>query len=159
MNGSSFVEQSEGDKEDLLLRSRVFYFNRWVQISYAVPVIANQSFSVAGSLLDVDDVRKHIQNANLTSHPIVLPSEPSTAAPNAAEESRVLSFAELKELIEQGKTDQIPNNRVIPNELSVCTRFEILVLFLTSKPRIERTTKRIRLICEEETLGEVKAAV
>ena len=38
-------------------------------------------------------------------------------------EPRALSFAEIKELIEQGKTDQIPNNRVIPDELSVRPSF------------------------------------
>lgn len=46
--------------------------------------------------------------------------DPSTAAPNLfPSEPRALSLAELKELIEQGKTDQIPNNRVIPDILSV----------------------------------------
>lgn len=35
------------------------------------------------------------------------------------EESRALTFAELKELIEQGKTDNIPNNRLIPDNLNV----------------------------------------
>jgi len=33
------------------------------------------------------------------------------------EEVRTLTFAELKTLIEQGKTDGIPNNKVIPNVL------------------------------------------
>lgn len=42
--------------------------------------------------------------------------EPSLAP---ADESRTLSFAELKALIEEGKTDEIPNNRQIPNELNV----------------------------------------
>lgn len=43
----------------------------------------------------------------------------SISGAQAGEEPRVLTFTELKELIEQGKTDQIPNNRVIPNVLSV----------------------------------------
>lgn len=34
---------------------------------------------------------------------------------------RVLSFAELKELIESGRVDQIPNNKFIPEKLSVST--------------------------------------
>lgn len=37
-----------------------------------------------------------------------------------AEETHTLSFAELQELITQGKTDQIPNNKQIPDALSVC---------------------------------------
>ena len=37
----------------------------------------------------------------------------------AGEETGTLTFAELKTLIEQGKTDGIPNNKVIPNILNV----------------------------------------
>lgn len=61
------------------------------------------------------------------------------ASEPATEEPRVLSFAELKELIEQGKTDQIPNNRVIPNELSV--RISLGALILRSD--MEGTQKEI----------------
>ena len=35
------------------------------------------------------------------------------------EEIRILTFAELKALIEEGKTDLIPNNKDIPEALSV----------------------------------------
>ena len=42
----------------------------------------------------------------------------STSEPPAGE-ARTLSFAELQELITQGKTDQIPNNKQIPDALSV----------------------------------------
>ena len=34
-------------------------------------------------------------------------------------ETRILTFAELKELIESGKMDQIPNNKVISEALNV----------------------------------------
>lgn len=37
----------------------------------------------------------------------------------AGEETGTLTFTELKALIEQGKTDGIPNNKVIPNNLNV----------------------------------------
>lgn len=37
----------------------------------------------------------------------------------AGEETHILTFAELKALIEQGKTDGIPNNKLIPNILNV----------------------------------------
>lgn len=45
----------------------------------------------------------------------------STSAPetNVHDEARVLTFAELQELIESGRVDQIPNNKVIPESLSV----------------------------------------
>lgn len=47
-----------------------------------------------------------------------------TAAPptsnSGGDEPHTLTFAQLQALIEQGKTDEIPNNKVIPNILSVC---------------------------------------
>ena len=59
-------------------------------------------------------------NKNNNALPNAIPTEESSPAiPELADEPRTLSFAELKTLIEQGKTDQIPNNRDIPNELSV----------------------------------------
>lgn len=39
--------------------------------------------------------------------------------PMAEEETRILSFDELRELILHGKTDQIPNNKDIPDKLNV----------------------------------------
>ena len=48
-------------------------------------------------------------------------NDSQTAQPRqaAGEEARTLTFAELKALIDQGKTDGIPNNKVIPNVLNV----------------------------------------
>ena len=34
--------------------------------------------------------------------------------------ARTLTFTELQALIEQGKTDKIPNNKHIPDDLNVC---------------------------------------
>ena len=34
--------------------------------------------------------------------------------------ARTLTFTELQTLIEQGKTDKIPNNEHIPDDLNVC---------------------------------------
>ena len=48
--------------------------------------------------------------------------------PSAADESRVLSFAELKSLIELGKTDQIPNNKHIPDAINVRHSLSVLKL-------------------------------
>lgn len=39
--------------------------------------------------------------------------------PNQDDENRVLTFAELKELIETGNVDKIPNNKIIPERLNV----------------------------------------
>ena len=39
--------------------------------------------------------------------------------PPATDENHVLTFAELKELIESGNVDKIPNNKIIPETLNV----------------------------------------
>lgn len=41
------------------------------------------------------------------------------APSTAGEETHILSFEELRELILHGKTDQIPNNKDIPEKLNV----------------------------------------
>lgn len=53
----------------------------------------------------------------------------------AREEVPTLSFAELKALIEQGKTDGIPNNKFIPNTLNVSLRPKPLSHYFRSKPQ------------------------
>lgn len=49
------------------------------------------------------------------------PKEDKATAPKTNNEARVLTFAELQNLIESGKVDQIPNNKVIPEGLNVST--------------------------------------
>lgn len=81
----------------------------------------------------VDDVLQRLPsvsgNASVTQQSTAATTVPSSSdmvqTAGAENETRTLSFAELTELIQQGKTDQIPNNRDIPNELNVC-------LFVTS---------------------------
>lgn len=41
---------------------------------------------------------------------------------SSPDESRILTFSEIKALIEQGKIDQIPNNEHIPDAINVCGR-------------------------------------
>lgn len=48
-------------------------------------------------------------------------AEPEQQQQAVAEDVHTLSFAELKALIEQGKTEGIPNNKLIPNVLNVST--------------------------------------
>lgn len=77
---------------------------------------------IAGTSIDLDEARTAAEN--VADPPDVTRSvaEPSPRTADASdEEPRMLSLAELTELIEQGKTDEIPNNRKIPNDLSVCT--------------------------------------
>ena len=65
-----------------------------------------------GTSLTVDDITS-VNGTSATS------SELSSSEVEESE-ARTLTFTELKELIESGKTDQIPNNRHIPNDLHVC---------------------------------------
>jgi len=64
-----------------------------------------------------------MSHCRMTRHALTLEnicetSLTTTPAP-AADESRTLTFAELKDLIEEGKTDQIPNNRYISEAINV----------------------------------------
>lgn len=49
----------------------------------------------------------------------VSPSADSISEREVQPESRILTFAELQHLIESGKVDQIPNNKIIPDKLNV----------------------------------------
>lgn len=83
---------------------------------------------VTGSSIDVEDIRPHLQN-HQNAAPV---SNGPLAQASSTESSRELTFLELKELIEQGKTDQIPNNRNIPNVLSVRNSILALVISITA---------------------------
>ncbi|KIM41385.1 hypothetical protein M413DRAFT_445404 [Hebeloma cylindrosporum] len=82
-------------KEEMVRRTRVFYFNR-----------------ITGSTITMDEAREYeLSLLSSTSQ-----STKGVVEPN--EEDRVLTFAELKELIETGNVDKIPNNKIIPERLN-----------------------------------------
>jgi hypothetical protein len=81
----------------MLLKTRVFYFNR-----------------ITGNSLTIEEARQ-AESGNLDR---ALYSR-SPDAQGHTEEAPVLSFAQLKELIESEKIDQIPNNKLIPTGLNV----------------------------------------
>lgn len=98
---------STEEREEILRRTRVFYFNK-----------------TSGNSITLDEAREydqHSQKGSIATTPAAivapLPTSLSDQTRNE-EETRVLSFAELKELIEAGRLDQIPNNKVIPNDLN-----------------------------------------
>ncbi|CDO76838.1 hypothetical protein BN946_scf185033.g35 [Trametes cinnabarina] len=97
--------KSEEERAEILLRSEVFYFNRRT-----------------GSSLTMEDARRARQlnlREAVPPHDRVTVNPSTTATLNGREEEpQMLSFAQLKALIEQGRTDEIPNNKVIPNVLS-----------------------------------------
>jgi hypothetical protein len=93
--------KTDAEKAETILRTQLFYFNR-----------------VAGQNLTVEDVRSH-QNTVDSQNPIeAMDLSPPSANPGDSE-TRLLTFAELTLLIQQGKTDNIPNNKVIPEMLNV----------------------------------------
>lgn len=83
--------------------------------------------SVTGHNLSLEDVQDGY-TADLNRFPVPQSGNEFSQTCSGAEreEMRVLTFAELKSLIEQGKTDDIPNNKLIPNVLNVSRSFTIL---------------------------------
>ena len=73
---------------------------------------------VTGNSITLEDASSFESSARLVdSNRLAEPQQQQAVA----EEAHTLSFAELKALIEQGKTDGIPNNKLIPNVLNVST--------------------------------------
>lgn len=70
---------------------------------------------------------RHISDANYFSeNPTYAHSTPEATIAqdhevslSIPETSRTLTFAELQSLVEQGKTDEIPNNKRIPDAINV----------------------------------------
>jgi hypothetical protein len=65
---------------------------------------------ITGSTITMDEAREYELSSTTQS-------TKGAAEPN--DENRVLTFAELKELIETGNVDKIPNNKIIPERLNV----------------------------------------
>ncbi|KAG1743737.1 uncharacterized protein EDB91DRAFT_224783 [Suillus paluster] len=92
--------RTEGEKAEVILRTQLFYFNR-----------------VTGQDVTAEDVRFHRDTANSQNFTENMDiSRPSSKYQDG--ETHLLTFAELTSLIEQGKTDSIPNNKVIPDTLN-----------------------------------------
>ncbi|KIK68310.1 hypothetical protein GYMLUDRAFT_68180 [Collybiopsis luxurians FD-317 M1] len=72
---------------------------------------------MTGHTLSVEEVQAHEHNsAPKTSSDY--PTDSTSGASATAESDNVLSFAQIKALIEAGKTDEVPNNKTIPSELN-----------------------------------------
>ncbi|KAJ7084046.1 hypothetical protein B0H15DRAFT_784543 [Mycena belliarum] len=91
-------------REEILRRTRVFYFNR-----------------VAGTAITMDAAREYElaqAGAGAPTPPSGVLAPPVSSGSGDDPEPVVLSFAQLQALIEAGKADQIPNNKFIPEELN-----------------------------------------
>ncbi|KAJ3492018.1 hypothetical protein NLI96_g268 [Meripilus lineatus] len=112
VDSSVFQDKSKEEQEEVHLRSRVFYFQK-----------------VTGTVVDIEDVRRCRASESISQH---TSNQPIPNASREEEQPTTLTFAQLKELIEQGKTDQIPNNRTIPNDLH------------TGSPSVSTATVRLK---------------
>ncbi|RDB17059.1 hypothetical protein Hypma_001778 [Hypsizygus marmoreus] len=100
-------------KEEILRRTRVFYFNR-----------------VTGNSVSMDEAREYeYALKGAASHGSGdMDAQPAASQSNIDDDdTRVLTFAELQELIETGKVDQIPHNKVIPEVLNAASPSESTV--------------------------------
>jgi len=118
--------KSDAEKAELRRRAELFYFNRIFGISLTLEDIQtyeatvasaqNQISSAAGS----DGTTAAYTGSEASTQQVG--SEPHQyrggSEGNGAEEERALTFAELKVLIEEGKTDGIPNNKTIPDVIN-----------------------------------------
>jgi hypothetical protein len=84
---------------------------------------------MTGNSISMDEARnyEHSLRESTGIDPI---SAPSLVVAPVSDETRVLTFGELQELIETGKVDQIPNNKIIPEALNVSvvksSRYQVL---------------------------------
>ncbi|KAN0139246.1 hypothetical protein V8E53_002747 [Lactarius tabidus] len=99
---------SDEAKEDLLRKSRVFYFNQ-VHGGNLSESDAKQ-LEVVGGGRTPDIISSSADRCSVPEAAGVEPEGPVTA--------RTLTFTELQALVEQGKTDEIPNNKHIPDALN-----------------------------------------
>ncbi|KAI6015267.1 hypothetical protein F5J12DRAFT_817002 [Pisolithus orientalis] len=99
---SSTQSTSEEERSELALKTQLFYFNRQT-----------------GRNLTLEDV-KRFPLATSDLHPSVDQSVELLETQPLDKSPRILSFAELKDLIESGNTEKIPHNKHIPDQLNDC---------------------------------------
>ncbi|KAI6132947.1 hypothetical protein EV401DRAFT_1915116 [Pisolithus croceorrhizus] len=93
---------SEEEKSEITLKTQLFYFNRQTEHNLTLE-------DVEGFPLATPDLPPAVdQSVEL----------PETQAQDKS--PRVLSFAELKDLIESGDTENIPHNKHIADQLNEC---------------------------------------
>ena len=79
---------------------------------------------MTGSSITMDEARDYELSLPSTNN-----GDQPTSTMNEADENRVLTLAELKELIESGDMDKIPNNKIIPEKLNVSYSFLLFSIF------------------------------
>ncbi|KAF8635603.1 hypothetical protein AX15_000243 [Amanita polypyramis BW_CC] len=108
------AESGSMTRDDTVRRARVFYFNRLTGSSISVDQ-ARQAEEAIKSF-NKEGIRKEESQGMSPSTETTTPS--AQRDKDAEEEPHPLTFAQLQELIESGREDLIPNNKVIPDKLS-----------------------------------------
>jgi len=80
----------------IVRQSEVFYFNR-----------------ITGHSITVEDTHRYEQSLCASTA-----TDMTATSGLTSDEPRVLTFMEIKDLIEQDRTDQIPNNKHIPDTVN-----------------------------------------
>lgn len=113
-----------------------------------------------GRSISMDEVREYELNAGTATHATVDDDEHSGLSPSAEplndgndDNPHVLTFAQLQALIENGREDQIPNNKVIPNVLNVRLLFVFSYLLLMVYRMGLLVCQRLR---REKSLGNLR---
>ncbi|KAL1730758.1 hypothetical protein EV714DRAFT_210110 [Schizophyllum commune] len=104
--GGALRDAPDNVREEILRRTRVFYFNN------LAPDAPSSASDAASST-----------KASSTSVPASSTAPSTSSATNgasseSADPPRTLTFVELQALIEAGRVDEIPNNREIPDRLN-----------------------------------------
>jgi hypothetical protein len=74
-------------------------------------------------------------------------------SPSIPEAPRSLTFAELQSLIEQGKTDEIPNNKHIPDTINVVLVSYSILSYLAHNVHDRRPYPPSRAPCNAKSRG------
>ncbi|KAG8215965.1 hypothetical protein J3R82DRAFT_7947 [Butyriboletus roseoflavus] len=124
---------SDHERSELVLKTQVFYFNRCVTDDpFRSRTITSLSWaSVTGHSIRLEDVHT-AYTADLNRLPAQSGNECNQTSGAEHGGMRVLTFSELKSLIEQGKTDNIPNNKIIPDTLNVSRSWEVHDMLLST---------------------------
>ncbi|EIW80023.1 hypothetical protein CONPUDRAFT_166644 [Coniophora puteana RWD-64-598 SS2] len=115
--------KSDAEKAELRRRAELFYFNRNFGTSLTLEDIQAHEAAVASARNHIspaagfDGTTAASTGSEASAQQVGSEPHQHQGGPEGRDtgEERALTFAELKALIEEGKTDGIPNNKVIPD--------------------------------------------
>ena len=97
-------------------------------VTYLNPMLSKQKVDTAWTPRRISDATHFLGDrayVHSTAEATIIQDQ--EVSPSVFEAPRTLTFAELQSLIEQGKMDEIPNNKHIPDTINVVlTRYSIL---------------------------------